>query len=67
MPKANGPNESFRSCEQVELVQGDISYPDRFKEEINRKLADGYSLVSVTTVNYAMLAFVVKKQRVKVG
>lgn len=67
MPKANGPNESFKNIEQVELVSGDIDSPGVFVEDLNRKLAEGFTPLGVAAGHYKLFAFVLKKKRVKLA
>lgn len=67
MPAAKGPNEKLTNVEQVELVSGGIDSPEVFIEDLNRKLREGYTPLSVAAGHYKLFAFVMKKKRVKVS
>ena len=65
MPEAKGPNKKMTNADQVELVSGDIDSPMLFIEELNRKLAAGYTPLGVAAGHYKLFGFVTKKQRVE--
>jgi hypothetical protein len=67
MPQAKGPNTKAANVEQVELVLGDIDSPQVFVEELNRKLAEGFTPLSVCGAHYKLMGFVTKKKRVNIS
>jgi hypothetical protein len=64
MPAPKGPNTKAVNKDQVELVRGDIDRPESFVEDLNRKLAQGYTPLDVVSAHYHLYGFVVKKKRV---
>lgn len=62
MPAPSGPNRKMVNAPQVVLVSG--AFEEKFLEDLNRKLAAGWDLVSVYSINGVHYGAVVKKQRV---
>lgn len=67
MPRAKEPNRIRKNVEQVVLVKGDIDSPLAFVEALNRKLAEGYTPLSIVDGPHSLMGFVSKKQRVDLG
>lgn len=67
MPRAKGPNTKATLVPQVVLVQGDPDNPEAFVEELNRKLAEGYTPLGTAASRFKLYAFVTKKKRVAVS
>ena len=50
-----GKGEHAKS--ELILVKGDISSPEAFMGDVNRRLAEGASIVSIITSKYTLLGF----------